>query len=244
MIKLILIVIGIILFTVAMVKLIDKFLPQKMKPVLSIVLGLLSILFAYLIYQSITGPIRFKEVKEERFGEVINTLKDIRLSQEAHKSVTGKYAGDFKSLVKFVDTAKYTITQQRDTSFMVFRKDFGIDMPKDSVIIDTLGTRSVKDSLFKKDTRYKNMMNIPGVPGKTFDIEAKIIDKGGYKAPVFEVKASKSDVLADQPKDLLSRENAHNSVEEVNGTHISVGSLTQVSTSGNWPPIYDRKSDN
>jgi hypothetical protein len=181
MIKLILIVIGIILFTVAMVKLIDKFLPQKMKPVLSIVLGLLSILFAYLIYQSITGPIRFKEVKEERFGEVINTLKDIRLSQEAHKSVTGKYAGDFKSLVKFVDTAKYTITQQRDTSFMVFRKDFGIDMPKDSVIIDTLGTRSVKDSLFKKDTRYKNMMNIPVYQARLLTLKLKSLIKEDTK---------------------------------------------------------------
>lgn len=244
MIKLILIVVGIVVFTIAMVKLIDKFLPQKMKPVLSIVLGLLSIVFAYLIYQSITGPIRFAEVKEERYGKVINTLKDIRLAQEAHKSVTGKYAGDFKSLVNFIDKAEYTITQQRDTSFMVFSEIYKIDVPRDSVIIDTLGTRSVKDSLFKKDMRYKDMMNIPGVPGKKFEMKADIINKGGYNAPVYEVKVAKSDILADQPKDLLSRENAQVSVEEVNGSHITVGSLVQVSTSGNWPPIYDRKGDN
>ncbi|TMM56327.1 hypothetical protein FEE95_14595 [Maribacter algarum] len=215
-----------------------------MKPVISIVLGLLSILFAYLIYQSITGPIRFQEVKEERYGQVINTLKDIKLAQEAHKSVTGKYAGTFKNLIDFVDRANYTITQQRDTSYMVYSEVFRIDVPKDSVIIDTLGTRSVKDSLFKKDARYKNMMNVPGVPGKTFEMKASIIDKGGYKAPVYEVKVAKSDILADQPKDLLSRENAQVSVEEVNGTHISVGSLDQVSTSGNWPALYDRKGDN
>jgi len=244
MVTLILIVIGIVVFTILMVMLIDKFLPQKMKPVISIVLGLLSILFAYLIYQSITGPIRFQEVKEERFAEVINTMKDIRLSQEAHKSVTGKYANNFKNLVSFVDGAEYTITSQKDSSFMRFNKAFGIDMPVDTVIIDTLGTRSVKDSLFKQDARYKQMMNVPGVPGKTFEMKADIIDKGGYKAPVYEVTVAKSDILADQPKDLLSRENAQVSVEEVNGTHITVGSLVQVSTSGNWPPIYDRKSDN
>ncbi len=127
---------------------------------------------------------------------------------------------------------------------MRFNKAFGIDMPVDTVIVDTLGVRSVKDSLFKKDARYKNMMNVPGAPGKTFEMKADIIDKGGYKAPVYEVKVSKSDLLTDQPKDLLSRENAQVSVEEVNGTHISVGSLEQVSTSGNWPPIYDRKSGN
>jgi len=221
MIKLILIIIGIVIFTIAMVMLIDKFLPQKMKPILSIVLGLLSILFAYLIYNSITGPIKFQEVKEERYGQVINTLKDVKLAQEAHKSVRGKYASDFKSLISFVDGAEYTITSQKDSSFMRFNKAFGIDMPVDTVIIDTLGVRSVKDSLFKKDTRYKNMMNVPGVPGKTFEMKADIIDKGGYKVPVYEVKASKSDILADQPKDLLSRENAQVSVEEVNGTHIS-----------------------
>jgi len=244
MIKLILIVIGIVVFTIAMVMLIDKFLPQKMKPIISIVLGLLSVLFAYLIYQSITEPIKFQEVKEERFAEVINTMKDIRLSQEAHKSVRGKYANDFKSLVTFVDAANYTITTQRDSSFLRFNKSFGIDMPVDTVIIDTLGIRSVKDSLFKKDMRFKEMMNVPGVPGKKFEMKADIIDKGGYKVPVYEVKVAKSDILADQPGDLLSRENAQVSVEEVDGTHITVGSLNQVSTSGNWPPIYDRRGDN
>jgi hypothetical protein len=148
MIKLILIVIGIVIFTIAMVMLIDKFLPQKMKPVVSIVLGLLSIVFAYLIYQSITGPIRFQEVKEERYAKVINTLKDIRLAQEAHKSVQGKYAKDFKSLISFVEVAEYTITTQKDSSFMRFNKGFGIDMPVDTVVVDTLGVRSVRDSIF------------------------------------------------------------------------------------------------
>lgn len=211
--------------------------------IIQIILWLLCGLFAYLIYNSITGPIRFQEVKEERFGKVINTLKDIRLSQEAHKSVRGKYANDFKSLISFVDTGTYTITSQKDSSFLRFNKAFGIDMPVDTVIIDTLGTRAVRDSLFKKDDRFKTMMNVPGVPGKTFEIKSDIIDKSGYKVPVYEVKVAKSDILADQPKDLLSKENAQVSVEEVNGTHITVGSLDQVSTSGNWPPTYDRKND-
>ena len=39
-------------------------------------------------------------------------------------------------------------------------------------------------------------------------------------------------------------ENAQISVEEVNGNEIKVGSLTEVSTSGNWPPIYDSKKSN
>lgn len=214
-----------------------------MKTGIQILLWILCGVFAYLIYQSITGPIEFKKIKQERFAKVVSNLKDIRASQEAYKTVTGKYAKDFNSLVSFVDKAKYTITTQKDSSFMRYNKSFQIDMPVDTVIIDTLGFVSVKDSLFKKDARYKTMMNVPGGNGAKFEMKSSIIDKGGYKAPVFEAKVAKSVILSDQPKDLQDRENVQISVEEVNGTHIYVGSLDQVSTSGNWPPVYDRKSD-
>jgi len=138
----------------------------------------------YAIYQSVTGPIQFKKAKEERFAKVVSTLKDIKNSQEAYKTVTGKYANDFTSLIKFVENGKYTITQQRDSSFMQFDETYKIDLLKEVKIIDTLGFVSVRDSLFKKDDRYKTMMNVPGA-------------KNGEKFTV--------------------------------------------STSGNWPPIYDKK---
>ncbi len=244
MIMMILMVIAIVLVTIGVVMLVDKFLPQKMKPIVSIVFVLLSILFAYLIYQSINAPIVFKEIKEKRFAKAINNLKDIRRSQEAHKSVKGQYTSSFDQLVKFVENGKYTITQQRDSSFMRLDKAYGITVQVDTILIDTLGQVAVIDSLFKKDTRYKTMMNVPGAAnGEKFTMKADIIDKGGYKVPVFEAKVDKKVILYDQPKDLQSRENAQIGVDEVNGKFITVGSLTQVSTSGNWPPIYDRKGD-
>ena len=214
-----------------------------MKTGIQILLWILCAGLAYLIYQSVTGPIVFQKAKEERFSKVISSLKDIRKSQEAHKTVKGKYAKDFKSLIAFIDKDQYTITQQKDSSFVRFDKSFGIDMPVDTVIIDTLGFVSVKDSLFKKDDRYKSMMNVPGaLGGEKFEMKTDIISKGAYQASVYEVKIEKNAILGDQPKDLLERENTHNSVEEVNGKYISVGSLTQVSTNGNWPPVYDRKN--
>ena len=215
-----------------------------MKTIIQIVLWIACIGFGYLIYSSVTGPMEFKKVKEERFSKVVSKLKDIRNSQEAYKTVTGKYANDFKSLISFVDTGKYTITQQRDSSYMEMDKTYGIELLKEVKIIDTLGFVSVKDSLFKNDDRYKSLMNVPGATGgEKFEMKSTIIDKGGYKAPVFEAKVKKNVVLGDQPKDLLDRENAQISVEEVNGDVIKVGSLEQVSTSGNWPPIYDKKED-
>lgn len=215
-----------------------------MKTILQIVLWIVCIFLGYMIYKSVTGPIEFDKVKKERFAEVIQKLKDIRNAQEAYKTVNGRYANDFNSLVAFVDTGKYTITQQRDSSYMEFDKVYQIDMLKEVTIIDTLGFVSVKDSLFRNSERYKQMMNVPYAQNnEQFTMKADIIEKSGYKAPVFEAKVAKSVVLYDQPKDLLARENVQVSVEEVNGTEIKVGSLTEVSTSGNWPPIYDKKGE-
>ena len=215
-----------------------------MKTILQIVLWIICVGLGYLIYRSVTGPIQFQKVKEERFSKVISNLKDIRNSQEAYRSVNGKFANDFKSLIAFVDAGQYTITQQRDSSYMEFDKTYGIDLLREVTIIDTLGFVSVKDSLFKGDDRYKSMMNVPYAQGgEKFTMKSDIVDKGGYKAPVFEAKVKKDFILYDQPKDLMSRENAQISVEEVNGPEIRVGSLTDVSTNGNWPPIYDKKGD-
>lgn len=215
-----------------------------MKTIIQIVLWIACIGLGYLIYKSVTGPIEFNQVKVERFGKVIAKLKDIKNSQEAYKSANGKYANDFPSLISFIDTGSYVITQQRDSSFMRFDKTYQIDLQQDTVIVDTLDFVSVKDSLFKSDTRYKDLATVPTAPnGEKFTMKADIIEKSGYRAPVYEVKVAKSVVLYDQPKDLLAKENSLMSVEEVSGSEIKVGSLTEVSTSGNWPPIYDKKGD-
>jgi len=214
-----------------------------MKTIIQLALWIACIGLGYLIYNSVTGPIEFKKVKEERFGKVVAKLKDIRNSQEAYKTVNGMYAKDFTSLIKFIDSGSYIITQQRDSSFMEMNKAYGIDMLKEVKIIDTLGFVSVKDSLFKNSTRYKTLMNIPGAAnGEKITMKSDVLEKSGYKAPVFEAKVSKNVLLADQPKDLVSRENAQISVEEVNGSEIKVGSLVEVSTSGNWPPVYDKRT--
>ena len=215
-----------------------------MKAILQIVLWIVCIILGYLIYRSVTGPIEFAKVKQERFAEVIDKLKDIRNAQEAYKSVNGRFANDFQSLVRFVDTGNYVITTQRDSSYMEYDQTYGIDLLKEVKIIDTLGYVSVRDSLFGGTDRYKDMMNVPyATNNEQFTMKADFLEQSGYRAPVFEAKVAKNVVLSDQPQDLVSRENAQISVEEVNGTEIKVGSLDKVSTSGNWPPIYDKKGE-
>jgi hypothetical protein len=86
--------------------------------VIKAVLWGLIIFFSYMVYSSINAPIQFNEVKNERFLKVIDKLKDIRNAQIAYKSVNGVYADNFDGLIKFIDTAQYTLTQKRDSSYL------------------------------------------------------------------------------------------------------------------------------
>ena len=203
----------------------------------------LSIFFASQIYSSINGPIKFNKVKNERYTQVINRLKDIRNAQIAHKDVTGFYANNFDSLVSFVDNGIFTLIEKRDSSYLEYNRLYRIDMLNEVEIVDTLGFVSVKDSLFGQNESYKMMAKVP-IQGtdSEFSIKADIIDKNGYQVPVFEVKVAKDIVLFDQNKDLLDQENKVISVDGVNGREIILGSMSEVSTSGNWPTFFDAKN--
>lgn len=213
-----------------------------MRFVIQILLWLVIIFLAYLTFNAVYEPIQFNKIKEKRYAKVIENLKDIRAAELAHKEVTGRFSGNWDSLVRFLDTAEFAITQRRDTTFLdeEYKKTYGVDQYIEKVVVDTLGFVSVKDSLFKgNEQRYKNMMNVPveGVNAK-FDLEAGTIKKGESNIPVFEVKVAKAKVLHDQDRTLVLQENEIQSVDDVNGRYISVGSLSEVNTSGNWPKVY------
>ena len=213
---------------------------EKYRKQITYVLFFFSALLVFAIYQSINSPIEFNKVKNERYLKVIDRLKDIRNAQVAFKSVNGIYSNDFDELVKFVDSAQFTIVQKRDSSFMQYDRVYRIDMLREIIVIDTLGYVSVKDSLFSNTESYKYMASVPinGIDEK-FKLKADIIDKNGYNVPVFEVRVSKDLILFDQNKDLITQEKQTVSVDGVNGPDIVLGSLSDVSTNGNWPTTFD-----
>lgn len=215
-----------------------------MKIALQAFLWIISIVLSYLIYNSIMGPINFNEVRDQRYSRVINRLKEIRTAQIAYKDVNGVYSDNFDSLVNFIDNGIFTLIEKRDSSYLEYDRTYRIDMLKEITVIDTLGTVNVKDSLFSDNEDYYNMSKIPidGIDAE-FSIDADVIIKNSgsvnYNVPVFEVKVSKNIILFDQNKDLLKQENETISVDGVNGSEIVLGSMTNVSTNGNWPTIFD-----
>ncbi|MGB3343062.1 MAG: hypothetical protein WBA61_04045 [Aequorivita sp.] len=215
-----------------------------MKLVIQIVLWIVIIFLGWKLYNSIMGPVEFNKTKEARYAKVIQNLKDIQASELAHKEITGSFTGSFDSLVNFIETAKFAITQRRDTSYADVAKNraFGISEGYyiEKVLIDTLGFTPVKDSLFGTSDRYKTMMNVPveGVDAK-FELKAGTIERNNAIYSVFEAKVPKRVVLHDLDKDLLMQEEQVLSVDGVNGPDIKVGSMEDVNTAGNWPKIYD-----
>jgi len=237
-----LIVIAVILLTIGLVKLVDKFVPTKFKPVLIIALWVLIAFLGYSTFQSIYNPVLFDKVKEKRYTAVIKNLVDIRNAEMAHRQVKGRFTDNFDSLVNFIEEAKFTITQRRNSVVRdeAASKQFGVDMTKEVIITDTLGYVTVKDSLFKNSDRYKTMINVPvGKPGSKFELKAGFIEQEDVKIPVFEASVKKEIVLYDQDKDLIMQENqVPSSVVGVAGDAIKVGSMEESSTNGNWSKTY------
>jgi len=212
-----------------------------MKFLVQLVLWVVIAFLGYKVYDSVYSSVRFQEVKEERFAKVVTKLKDIRKAQLAHKTVNGTFASSFENLTQFIDTAKFQITQRRDSSFTRFDKSLRIDRSIDTVVVDILGYESVKDSLFKNSDRYTKL-NIVEVEGQkaAINMETGIITKNETDYPVFKATVNKKDVLFDQDDNYITEEAQATSLDEINGPNIYVGSLDEINTNGNWPLVYDK----
>ena len=86
------------------------------------------------------GPIDFNKVRDQRYAKVINRLKEIRKAQIAYKDVNGKYSKNFDTLIKFIDEGFFTLIENRDSSYLEYDRTYRIDMLKEVVVVDTLGT--------------------------------------------------------------------------------------------------------
>lgn len=207
---------------------------------------IVSLIGLYLIYKSIQTPIEFARESKARYAKVIAVLKDIRKSEEAYEAINKTYTNNFADLEKFIENGQFYITTQRDTSWTEFDKHFKIDVLKQNVVTDTIGKVLVKDSLFKGSDRYKQMASVT-IGDRTIPIKIEtgvITRENEVKFPVFEVKISKKDILEGLDEEEIEKELQKVGVNDIKGPYVSVGSMTEVSSSGNWPSYYNDKSEN
>ncbi len=111
--------------------------------VLSIFFFVVAIVLAVVLVKNIKSKVDDDKLIERQEQTVINKLKMIRDAEVAYLSTNRKYTGDFDTLVSFIDTGSIYITQQRKEIKMLA---YGAE--EVTLIIDTIGQVSVKDSVF------------------------------------------------------------------------------------------------
>jgi hypothetical protein len=228
-----------ILVAVLLAIVVVKYLPLKLRWIASLLLLALTVFLVFKIYNGIMEPINFNKTKVIKYAKVVESLKIIRDAEVKYFEVTGKYTKDKAGLIKFIDSAQIALTE---TTTVVEKENRGggiiIDVEKRRT--DTIGYEPVLK--YFKNRNYKEMFKVPGVEGKEFEIEIGTVEKvQGLVVPTFFVKTEKKDVLKGLNESLVKQELEANATDQIRGEYVSVGSLEEVSTGGNWPPSYDKR---
>lgn len=228
-------VVGIAL-TIFLAKGIVSFIPKKFQSLISLALWILIVFLGYKVYSGIMSPIKFNERKIVKFAKVIDNLKMIRDAELAHKTITGSFTADGEALVRFIDTAKFAIVENHEVVVTVRKGRITVD--EEHKVTDTIGYDPVINHFKNRD--YKNMMSVPGTDAK-FDLKVGFVEKvQGLKVSVFLAQVDKGIVLKDEDISLVKQEKEQLGGDEIRGAFVSVGSLDDVVTNGNWPPLYDK----
>lgn len=192
---------------------------MNLTKVLTFVFLLIAIGIGYYLINSIISTVEEEERIARIENRVIEKLQFIRDAQIAYKDVHGQFTSDWDKLISFIDTGKIYITQRREETVLL---DYGAE--ETTIYIDTLGSVSVRDSIYNNPVYQKfslsDLMYVP-VTRAEFEIFADKITRSGVDVDVFEVK---------DPSPINPARRGENSIKGP----LRVGSRTEVTTAGNW----------
>ncbi len=199
---------------------------SRVSTIVQIVLVIAVILLGYSLYEIIQEPIRFEKIKTQRYDQTKLRLEQIRDVQKAYRAEYGEFAGDFNTLIAFVDTGKQTIIERKDSTFVYFDEVYLKDREKDTIITRVIGYKNIKESLFSSDFDPTLLKYIPFTDNREFTLESDKLTVNDIIVPVFEARAENKDIFADiwdKYEEFIDKDYA-----------LKVGSLTEPTLSGNW----------
>jgi hypothetical protein len=214
---------GLLIFTIGVfttLLLLDKVKNTLQKSMVFVLIPL-AFITAYMAYRSIQEPIEFNREKKVRYLDVVEHLKKIRDIELAYKSQKGSYAGAIDSLKHFLSTDSFTVIKAIGSVPDTLTEEQAVELGL--VSRDTLQI-SVFDSIVK-GADLNEFFIIPFSENAEFNLTAGTVERNQVKVNVFEAKASNADMFPDI--DLTKFEIAPDA-------GLSVGSMTEPSTSGNW----------
>jgi hypothetical protein len=200
-----------------------------MKTIIQIILGVIVIVLAYLLYDSLMEPIRFNKEVEYRKELVVQRLKNIRDLQVAYKDRHGRFSGSLDTLVHFYKNDSLQIVKQ------VGSWDDSVAVAKKLVYTDTIKI-AVKDSMFKSIAGF-NIDSFAYVPlvNELFQLQAiSYMSISKVAIPLFEASVHNDVYLKG-----LDRQSIVNLTDEQENMNkypgLKVGNITQPNNNaGNW----------
>lgn len=186
--------------------------------IIQIVLVIIIAFLAYQVWETIQTPVRFNRDKDLRTDVVVQNLKDIRAVQQAYRALNDTFNPHIDSLVMFLREGHIPVVN------IIFD-------PTDTLLVktinDTIGFVPVVDSLFGHRPEFKisEFAYIPFSGGQKFEMDARRIERGGVRVPVFRAIAKKEYYLRGLDKGMIGQP----SVKD-----LIVGSLNEPTTDGNW----------
>ena len=155
-----------------------------MKKIVQLILALVIVGLVYVIYDQISTPIRFENVKKAKEEAVIERIKDIRTAERAFKSKYQHFTGDFDTLINFV--LNDSIEGQR----RIVDEDDSVAMAQ----LKKAGKKNIETIFAPKKLspdQVKNFRYIPGTNKQAeFTIAAGMVTtESKVVVPVVEVKA-------------------------------------------------------
>lgn len=221
------------------------------KLIIQILLAGLIIFLGYQCYESINTPLKFTEIKKQRYDKIIQRLKDIRTVQDAFKSVYGRYTPSFDTLINFAkfDSVRVvrsigSLSDEQLESGMTEAQAI-----KDGLILrDTVRVNALqsltekaneKKESFLEDYTIENLRYVPFTNKKhEFKMGTNTIyTDSGIEVPVFEARISNMEIFENLPeefKDYILQDNGESKrLNKYPG--LKVGDVKEANNNvGNW----------
>lgn len=185
------------------------------KLIIQILLAGLVIFLGFQCYTSIITPLKFTEIKKQRYDRIIERLKDIRTIQEAYKGQYGRYTASFDTLINFVkyDSLKMvrsigSLTDEQIEAGMTEGQAIkeGLIL-RDTVRVNAMESLKAK-ALEKKedfliDYSIDDIRYVPFTNKKQqFQMGTNLIyTDSGIEVPVFEARASNMQIFENLPEE-------------------------------------------
>ncbi len=192
-----------------------------MRIVINIFLILLIGLLAYMLYSSIKEPIAFGEEKQRRKAAVVQSLENIRTTQELYFKMTGEYAPTFDVLINAMknDSIPFEkLTEDPD------------DPTNTEKFIRTVTYTAAADSLNSLGIDLTNLSKVPFTENKDFSIEADTVEYQSTNVWVTEVGTKWKDFMGEYSDPKYAK---YDSKYDPNVT-IKFGDMNKPSLAGSW----------